>query len=106
MISLSSILISLLLLAIPALSAAQFVDITPSVLADPGNGSGAAWGDYDQDGDEDLFLSNSSPGSKLFRNEGSNAFVNVTGAMPGTSGDNRGCGWGDYDKDGDLDLFL
>ncbi|HSR51364.1 MAG TPA: CRTAC1 family protein [Acidobacteriota bacterium] len=84
-------------------------------------GSGAAWGDYDNDGDPDLYLCNtagpltlgesglaSSPaGNRLYRNEGDGSFTDVT-AFSGTGyrGWSMGAAWGDYDSDGDLDLFL
>lgn len=56
------------------------------------NGYGSAWGDYDLDGDLDLFvaswkdifgLGNNGTGNKLFRNDGNGTFTNVTStAMP------------------------
>jgi len=83
-------------------------------------GSGAAWGDYDGDGDPDLYLVNiSSPltasteemaaspaRSSLFRNEGGR-FTDVTEeAGVGVRGLGMGAAWGDHDSDGDLDLFV
>lgn len=83
-------------------------------------GSGLAWGDYDGDGDPDLFVVNqsgpltlaveevaSSPAhSRLFRNDGGR-FADVTEqAGLAVRGTGMGAAWGDYDGDGALDLFV
>ena len=79
-------------------------------------GSGAAWGDFDDDGDPDLYLVNASPPADgtapparaaLFRNEGSGRFLDVTQAAGvGADGLGMGAAWGDYDADGKLDLVV
>jgi ASPIC/UnbV protein/VCBS repeat protein/type IX secretion system substrate protein len=65
-----------------------------------------AWGDYDNDGDEDLFLSIDGV-NKLMRNDGSDIFtdVSVTAGFTVTAF-STGCAFGDLDNDGDLDLFV
>ncbi|MBL9119850.1 MAG: CRTAC1 family protein [Phycisphaerae bacterium] len=82
-------------------------------------GSGVAWGDYDSDGDPDLFLVNEggdavgtpdgrpSRACGLFRNEGDFSFTNVSEAA-GVALDVHGmaAAWGDFDADGDLDLYV
>ncbi|MBN1756030.1 VCBS repeat-containing protein [bacterium] len=61
-------------------------------------GSVIAWGDYDNDGDDDLLA-----GGILFRNDGDH-FTNVTGSAGISGGGN--CTWGDYDNDGFLDFYM
>ncbi|MCE7980179.1 MAG: DUF11 domain-containing protein [Caldilinea sp. CFX5] len=65
-----------------------------------------AWGDYDRDGDLDLFLAGQSGAgrvSQLYRNE-AGAFNQLAAAF--TTVDDGAAAWGDYDNDGDLDLLL
>jgi len=65
-----------------------------------------AWGDYDNDGDEDLFLAIDGL-NKLMRNDGSDVFTDVTVAVGLTdSAFSTGCAFADLDNDGDLDLFV
>jgi hypothetical protein len=70
-----------------------------------------AWGDYDGDGDHDLFLLGQGNGgfrAALYRNDGQSeplrwAFTNVQPILGVRDGD---AAWGDYDGDGDLDLAV
>lgn len=80
-------------------------------------GSGAAFLDYDNDGDQDLFLVNfrywpdhpgeSTPTQALYRNDGTGRFEDVTASV-GLDLETYGMGVavGDYDGDGWVDLFL
>jgi hypothetical protein len=76
-------------------------------------GRGVAWGDYDNDGDADLLVSNYRlDPNLLWRNDGNGRFTEVgrrSGAagveVAGSFGHTIGSAWGDYDNDGDLDLF-
>ena len=74
-----------------------------------GLSNGGCAADYDNDGDQDLFVTNWGT-SKLFRNNGSGAFVDVTNhaglADPDPSYRSMGCAWGDYDRDGHLDFVV
>src|SRR3712207_805343 len=74
----------------------------------PGTGvsMGAVWGDYDNDGFEDLFLYKWGR-PELFHNDGGKAFTRVTdGAnLPAWVNANTAV-WFDYDRDGLLDIFL
>lgn len=68
----------------------------------------ASWGDYDNDGDLDLFAADRSSGTcKLYRNEGAFTFTQITdGIIVNDPGFYACTGWGDYDNDGDLDMFI
>ena len=83
-----------------------FTDVSDaSGLGDEGYGMGVAVGDYDNDGDADLYVTNFGPNA-LYRNEGDGTFANAT--TPGLD-DGRwstSASWFDYDADGDLDLFF
>ncbi len=77
---------------------------------DEGKGLGVVWGDYDNDGDSDLYVANDSMRSFLFRNEGGSRFTDVTLlAGVGYSADGKtqagmGTDMADYDGDGYLDV--
>jgi len=67
---------------------------------------GAVWGDYDNDGYEDVFLYKWGK-PELFHNEGGKSFTRVTDKanLPSWVNANTAI-WFDYDGDGKLDLFL
>ena len=87
---------------------------TGTVLRENMSGRGVNWGDYDNDGDSDIYVSNYRlDPNLLWRNNGDGSFTNVaeeTGVegyeTEGSYGHSIGAEWGDYDNDGDLDLFV
>jgi hypothetical protein len=77
--------------------------------ANAGNSVGSGWGDYDNDGDLDLFIANDGQNNLLFENSGppGYTFTRILAGDPVSDGGNSfGTVWGDYDADGDLDLFV
>lgn len=68
----------------------------------------SSWGDYDNDGDLDLFVTNSENQKNfLFRNDGNFNFTRILNDPIVSENGYYACsGWGDYDNDGDLDMFV
>jgi len=84
-----------------------FTDVTGTAgVGHTGYGQGCAAGDYDNDGDPDLYVSNFGP-DVLYRNNGNGTFTDVTEAA-GLGNPNWGqsCSFLDYDGDGWLDLYV
>jgi hypothetical protein len=91
----------------------QFSDVTQAAgLTHRGPSVGAAWGDYDNDGDFDLLVTNlpqdaGATANFLYRNNGNGTFTRVTtGDIATDTGHFLSCAWVDYDNDGWLDLFV
>lgn len=84
-----------------------FEDVTAGSGTDiAGYGMGVAAGDYDNDGDTDLLVTNAGP-NVLLRNDGGGHFTNVTAAAGvGGRGWSTSAAFVDADADGDLDLFV
>jgi len=89
--------------------------VNDTVVKTAGFHMGCAWGDFDNDGDLDLFVTTAygptASRNLLYRNllmeTGSPSFQRVgTGDIVNDTGYSYGCAWGDYDRDGDLDLFV
>ena len=86
----------------------KFTDVTKETsLGDAGYGLGVAVADYDNDGDQDVYLNNYGP-NVLYRNNGDGTFTDVTQTAQLANGFQVGAGTNflDMDKDGDLDLFV
>ncbi len=86
----------------------RFSDATASSgdAADTGYSMGCAVADYDNDGDEDIYLTSYGP-NRLLRNDGKGGFEDVA-AVAGVDhpGFGAGCSFLDYDRDGWLDIYL
>jgi hypothetical protein len=78
-----------------------------AVATNVANSAGCAWGDYDNDGNLDLFVANLGQRNFLYRNNGDGSFTSIrTGAIVETTTASWGAAWADYDNDGFLDLFV
>ena len=85
----------------------RFADVTERAgVVGQGYSMGVAAGDYDNDGDVDLFVAGVRANT-LYRNEGGGRFSDATVAagIASTVWSVAG-GWFDYDNDGDLDLMV
>lgn len=83
-----------------------FTDVTATAgpVGDTSTSIGATWGDYDDDGRLDIYISNNGP-DKLLHNEGGGVFADSTTAYT-ASGVNTLCGvFTDLNLDGNQDLY-
>ncbi len=113
-------LVFLLLCVVCPLGQAQtaFTDVTAATLGNVPHeigtsggiriGTGAAWIDYDRDGDLDLYMTNRVGANRLWRNNGGGVFAEVAASLgvADTAHDGSGVSVADFDNDGDLDLYL
>lgn len=88
-----------------------FTDVTEEAGIMPvSNGRSIAWGDYNNDGYLDLFISRGTDvpiKQTLYQNNGNGTFTDVTDqAGLGTLSNNRAAAWADFDNDGYLDLYV
>ncbi len=86
----------------------RFTDVTKQAgISETGLTLGVAWGDYDADGDLDMYAANDFGRDALLRNNGDGTFSDVskeTGAFD--PGYGMSSSWGDVDNDGDLDIYV
>lgn len=96
---------------------AAFVDVSAtSGLTEPGMGESAAWGDFNQDGFLDLYVTNYQQGmptdpinqDRLYINDGDGSFTEVSYLLDidRMKGPAFAVTFLDYDNDGDLDLYV
>ncbi|HJN65631.1 MAG TPA: VCBS repeat-containing protein [Pirellulales bacterium] len=87
----------------------QFEDVTQQAGLDANNkrfSFAASWEDYDNDGDQDLYVANDFGRDNLYRNDDGH-FTDVSqeaGAEDAASG--MGITWGDFDRDGWFDIHV
>ena len=91
-----------------------FTNITRAAGMDisEGRGLGVVFGDYDNDGDADIYVANDTVRNNLWRNRGDGTFEDVallSGVAFNESGraeGGMGVDFGDFDNDGALDIFV
>lgn len=86
----------------------RFSDVTEEAsVNDHGLTLGATWADFDDDGDQDLYLANDFGRNTFFENQGDGTFRDVT-EENGTIdvGFGMSADWGDANNDGALDLYV
>ncbi|NNF05587.1 MAG: matrixin family metalloprotease, partial [Candidatus Eisenbacteria bacterium] len=87
-----------------------WVDVADPVAAAVGaaGSEGVSWGDFDNDGDEDIYIATFNLPAQLLRNDGNGTFTEVANSQLAGSGllGIVGGWWGDYDNNGNLDLVM
>ena len=76
-----------------------------TIVSDAGNWLANTWGDFDNDGDIDCFITNDAGLNRYYSNNGAGFFTRIDTLAPIVAGSTYGATIGDYDNDGDLDLY-
>jgi hypothetical protein len=82
---------------------------TSTIVVDGTDSRGVAWADYNNDGFEDVIITDDGSTSRndLFHNNGDGTFTQITSGSPAMeNGNSRTAVWGDYDNDGFEDLYI
>lgn len=87
-----------------------FIKLEPSTSI-LGYSQGVTWADYNNDGFQDVYVTNGDAGAKqgnlLYLNNGNETFTQITsGEIVTDAFISTGATWGDYDNDGDLDVYV
>ncbi len=77
-----------------------------TIVTDAGLWLSNTWGDFDNDGDLDCYLTTDAGLNRYYSNNGQGFFTRIDTLAMITSGPSYGAVSGDYDSDGDLDLFV
>lgn len=104
----------IVLFCAPCIAHAQFTRLLAQPPVNDGlNSQGISWIDYDNDGDDDIFVTTyASPESTtskdvLYQNNGDGTFTTITtSAIVTEDGTGRNSTWADYDNDGLTDVFI
>jgi hypothetical protein len=85
----------------------HFIDVTEQLGLDkPSFGMSAAWGDFDNDQDLDLYIGNYGS-NQLYRNDGQSGFVEITELANVIDNQfSASVSWGDFNNDGWIDLYI
>lgn len=93
----------------PVWSDIQFEEVSHQAgITRVGQSWGNAWGDFDGDGDLDLWATNHKQKPSLYRNNGNGTFTDIIDKVWDANpfADTHGVAWADFDNDGDQDLIV
>ncbi len=92
----------------PAFSQTYFQEISAEAgISHPGLNRSAAVGDFNNDGQDDIFVCRINKPNLLYKNNGNNTFTEVAADLGlDFTGNSNTAVWGDLDNDGWLDLYV